>query len=234
MSSHNVTKILGVGAKTAAVLAEHGVNTVGQLADLDAGQVPVNGLSTLIGRAKIYLQNMVETGDTTNVVLGDPPPMFPTSMTTKLTKKSPNNSKDVAIEPELKSNDNIPKTEEEELKYLITDHSWWEMKVLIPRMLAGEHEFQSEMKEAIIYELSIDPDNRIAFVCSWIVDVEQEKREKLCSMTYSPSFIYYFNLDLPPLAISLRQADLDKLQNKNVLQNVLLETNFMIRSRLMQ
>jgi hypothetical protein len=42
------------------------------------------------------------------------------------------------------------------------------------------------MKEAITYDLSLEPCNRVAFICSWVVPKDKEDQEKICTMTYSP------------------------------------------------
>jgi hypothetical protein len=75
--------------------------------------------------------------------------------------------------------------------------------------------------------MTLEPENRISFMCSWVKKVGD--KEKLCNMTYSPQLLYHFNLDLPLLELRIREEDYDSLPNKDVLNNVLWETNMMIQ-----
>jgi len=234
MADHSTTKILGVGKKTSEALAEHNILTVGQLADLESGQLPIHNLSSLISRAKTYIQNVesttLDSQEPKSGIVNITPPLFFSSFTTKLA--TPNQPVASLLKaPNVKEEDAGTELAYAEEKYMVTDHSWWEMKILLPRADKSNTD-RPAMQEAIIYELSIEPHNRISFVCSWVITVESEHREKLCSMTYSPSFIFFFNLSLPPLEVSMRQEDLDKLDNKHVLTNVLTETNTMIQFKL--
>jgi predicted flap endonuclease-1-like 5' DNA nuclease len=250
MADHSVTKIIGIGPVTAKALEVHGITTVKQLSELEPGEISVNNLSTLIDRAKTYLKAYNnDTQDESKVevvVLGKKSNKLGELFSTKL-KKTPVNplvssileskKDDVKEEKEKSSQDTSEKVSEvtteeteEENKYLIQDHSWWEMKVLIPKAVPKtnhDDEGLFVLKEAIVYELSIEPHNRISFVCSWVSGSKDKKEEKLCTMTYSPQLIFYFNLGLPPLEVSIRQDDFKLLPNHEVLRNLLWETNIM-------
>jgi hypothetical protein len=118
---------------------------------------------------------------------------------------------------------------DEDSRTLIEDHTWWENKVQIPCTNFSDRSGY-DMKEAIIYELSLEPCNRVAFICSWVVSKDTEDKEKLCTMTYSPQLILHFNQNqkLPELHISMSETSWNKLENKHTLENVLWETNLMI------
>lgn len=107
---------------------------------------------------------------------------------------------------------------------IIESHTWYERKIQIP---IHSDESTLDVKEAIIYELCVEAFNRIAFLCSWIVDNQDDE---LCTMTYSPQLILHFNADiaLPELKITLPPEVYNRMENKNTLDNVLWETN-MIR-----
>jgi len=275
MSGHDIQKILGIGKITAAAFAEHGITTVGQLAELEDGEISINNLSTLIGRARLYKKNAEATEEAHTelpklVVIGSTstarpvivPPLFGSAFKTKLkpgkkkgkppgkvhstaspVESAPTSAHDESEEEhETRADTPLPVKEEEEEeahdsevhdgeeKYMISDHSWWEMKVLIPRTQNIDEKGESTyaLKEAIVYELSIEPHNRISFVCSWLKTTEaSEQREKLCTMTYSPQILFYFNLGLPPLEISIRPEDFEALPNQHALTNVIWETNLM-------
>ena len=106
---------------------------------------------------------------------------------------------------------------------MIESHTWWERKIVIPckKHKGGGY----ELKEAIIYELSIEAFNRVAFLCSWVNSEDDE--EILCSMTYSPQIILYFNSGshLPVLKLTMSEQAWDELENKHTVSNVLWEAN---------
>lgn len=225
MGDHSVDKIMGIGKITTIALKNYGITTVKQLAECEPETVKITNINILVHRARDYIQ-LAEKNK--------PPEPEPfkfklngvsNAVATEPVKLEKEISKEVVKTPRKKEPE-----EEEESKYLITDHSWWEMKVLIPRSLGLENEDKSDvdyaLREAIIYEMSIEPHDRIAFMCSWIVaqdEKSEKKREQLCSMTYSPQLLLYFNLDLPPLDVSIRPEDYEKLPNKHTLANVLWE-----------
>lgn len=252
MTDHSVTKIVGIGPVTAKALEVHGIKTVGQLAEVEAGEISINNSATLIHRAREYVKaynncDKKEDDKVEVVVLGKKPNKLGELFSTKLKKtdvplvtavpitdKSVTSSvSGVATTVTTATTENKEKLEgenkeEEESKFLIQDHSWWEMKVLIPRATSKDED-DFVLKEAIIYELSVEPHNRISFVCSWVCNTgnKDKKEEKLCTMTYSPQLIFYFNLGLPPLEVSIRQDDYKLLPNHEVLTNLLWETNIM-------
>jgi hypothetical protein len=81
------------------------------------------------------------------------------------------------------------------------------------------------MRDAIVYELVLDPCERVAFLCSWLSPTD---RETLCSDTYTPMLIHHFNPGrLPLLYVQVRPADWGSIAQKQTLHNVLWETNVM-------
>lgn len=291
MAEDDVIKIAGIGKVTKAALATHGITTVGQLSELEPGEINVNNLSALISRAKRHILAKEEeeeeqdgpemvfltppsagmtafTGNDKKTESGsgttDPPSLFDKilgsgkdkgqqnkhekALSKKLKKVSDsdkgqqgkkNNERVLVIESELtqqrrlkqealatttEENEHNPEDAESSEKFLIKDHSWWEMKVLLPRKV---NKTDYELKEAIVFELSLEPHSRVSFICSWVVTDEENQREKLCAMTYSPQIVFYFNLSLPPFTVSMREEDYKSLPHTHVLENVMWEVDLM-------
>jgi hypothetical protein len=225
--------IVGIGPITEKHLANIGVTTVGQLAKLNPIEVDIPNISKLISYAKKYLEKQEDNTDTKSVKENSTPNLVLGTTTWPNINKATienikNKAKNMPVEkPEPKVEKKVSK-EDEENKYLLQSHSWWENRILLPK-IHGEEE---ELVEALIYELSLEPGNRISFLCSWYVQSSpEEKQEKVCTMTFSPQFIYYFNTHLPPLEVSIRPDDFELLPNNKgeILRNVLLETNLMNR-----
>lgn len=140
---------------------------------------------------------------------------------TKKKKKTQTKS----IVPDVKSKPLCPiKTEPPVLTMTVMqDHSWFEKKIIIPTE-------QGQMDPAVIYDMTIDPNNRVAFICSWISTGDTEE---VADMTYSPQILYHYNLDLPELKIGMSKQDYDSLPNKWTIQNVMWETNTMRNSQIL-
>ena len=103
------------------------------------------------------------------------------------------------------------------LRLMIEDHTWWEQPVFIPVTPV-------QTKKAIVYEMVLDPNERIALLCSWVSDAGEE----LCSSTYSPMMLKHFNQGtLPILRITVRPTDWNTIINRDTVANVLWETNMM-------
>lgn len=205
--------IMGIGNVTKNAYHNQGITTVEQLAEKEPGEIiGIPGAAKHIGQAKIKMiaaGKPIATLD--KITLG--------SLTGSLTVTAPVRA------PESKTNPVVKEVDHETLpdqdhRHLIQDHSWWEMRVMIPRTLADD-----ELREAVVYEMCIDPFSRVSMLCSWITS--NDKTERMCSMTYSPQFLYYFNCDLPPLTVSMLETDLNKLPNQQVVKNVLWEVNTM-------
>ena len=245
MADDPVIEIYGIGKVISAALATHGVTTVAQLAELEPGEYSIANLSTLIHRAKEYLKTrkasaeLIEAQTAANepkVTLdgASKPLTKPKSMFTPTVTKVPV----ATTKPKEPKKEPVVDSEAKEM-YLISDHTWYETRVVIPR--------EEALAEAIIYELCIEPNERIAFVCTWVTsdsiastssfatavdsDDKTEKRpaDKLHTMTYSPQLLLHFNLDLPPLKVSIREEDFQVLPNQFTLVNVLWEVDMMQR-----
>lgn len=199
-----VDVLSGIGPATKSALSRFNIHTVADLAAAEPSDIHVPRISKFIELAQAFIQHDEEKAPAHKVknealvTLGYQKPTVKDST------------------PEKKSEEEEAKEEEE---IFLADHSWWENKVLIPR------ERTDTMEEAVIYEMSVTPNNRVSFLCSWI----SEDKQKLCSMTYSPQFIAIFNLSLPPLSVSLHPKSLQKLKNRHVLENTLWETNTILK-----
>jgi len=208
-----VDVLSGIGKVTKADLSRFGIHTVHDLARADPVDVPITKITKFISAAKEFIKEDEKKNPSSHAqvvpkeVLGG---VVKTKDKTKDKTNSPRTS-----ETESPRSKKIELTEEE---IFISDHTWWENRIILPAEDGGD------MREAIIYEMSITPHNRISFLCSWI----RKDKKKLCSMTYSPQFISIFNLSLPPLAVSVNPSSLDKIRNRAVLENVLWETNLIL------
>jgi hypothetical protein len=203
-----VTAVNGIGAKTQALLAAVGIHTVGQLANAPAecySKVPK--MSSFVQKAKLMVSDppATEKPVAAGVVF---------SMTEK--KESP---KELPKEAP-KESPSPPK----DFRLVISDHTWWEAEVMIADDDAGE----VRLRRGIIYDLCVDPQERIAFICEWINEEETE----VCEMTYSPQFLFHFNMTLPPLEITMRPEDIDMIPNasKWTLENTIKEINLTKRA----
>jgi hypothetical protein len=196
MSSDPLNKINGLGTKTQQVLNLHNIMTVSQLAQLTPGQLPVsiNNLGTLISRAKSYLTLRKEPIVSTNMLT-----ITSQGAKTELTQTT--------------------KPEETHFRALMDSHSWWEQRVVILDPVEPK-----TLRNAVIYELTIEPGDRIAFICEWCTE---DGSNDICNMTYSPQLILHLNPNLPELTCKINPNDWANMTNANVLQNVLWETNTM-------
>jgi hypothetical protein len=243
MSCHSVSKILCIGPVTQRALESKGINTIGELSQVKPGSFSINNLSTFIHRAKNYIKEREDTSPQTKeqkILIGgnnktDKTPSPSLSSKTKNEVKLPNNDKKDKQNLNSTPAESNDEKEEEDLKVLIEDHTWWERKILIPSQ-TSDIKLGYELKEAIIYEMSLEKYNRISFICSWVVKKNEDVGEQLCTMTYSPQFILYFNsgTDLPELNISVTKEFWDELDNRFTIQNTLLEANIIQRFNAMK
>ena len=104
-------------------------------------------------------------------------------------------------------------------RYCLKSHNWWEMRVCLPDV-----NDPFAVREAIVYELSIEPFNRICFICAWI------DQSDLKTMTFSPPFLLFYNPRLPLFHVRMTKTSLDELANKYVLLNVVEEISLMHRT----
>jgi hypothetical protein len=208
MSDHPVNKIEGIGSVTAGNLASYKVFNVMELSKCDPAVITVNNIHTLVKRAKTYLTSW-ETNLNEN-------PVVNLSCTTTPRTTTPQEI------------DTPNTTNTDDFVFLIEDHAWFEQQILIPD--ADTHSpHELKLKSAIIYDLSIEPSNRISFICCWVI-TEPERDfdgEILCSMSFSAQLLSFFNPDLPELKLSVKQKDWKTFPHKQSLENTLTEINIM-------
>lgn len=254
MADDPVTKIYGIGPVTASALHQHKILTVQQLAALEPGELSIAKLETLIHRAKEYLKChnanvsassaaeaapavLVLSGATaaTTTEAAQPPvasasvpppknlfaPKIIKGPVAKATAAAPVKAASAAAEP--------PSEELTKEQFMIADHTWFETRVVVPS--------EDALREAIVYELCVEPNERVAFVCIWVTSeptppsAGDPKRvaDHLHTMTYSPQLLLHFNMDLPPLRVSMRENDFQALPNQHTLTNALWEVDMMQR-----
>lgn len=220
MADDPVIKILGIGPVISATLRTHNVTTVGQLAALEPGELSVPNLGVLIHRAQEYLQSRkppaapATEADKLLVLSGATKDLKPKAgglFTPKVSAAVPTVATAAAAS-------NAKPAEDKEL-FMIADHTWFETRVVVPS--------EDALREAIVYELGVEPNERVAFVCTWVTT--EPGPEKLHTMTYSPQLLLHFNLELPPLRVSLREEDFHALPNRHTLTNALWEVDMMQR-----
>lgn len=212
MATNSVSVLSGIGPKTAEALQRYNITTVKQLSEANPDTVKIKQIRTLIQRAKDHLNvEPIQVLDSLpKLVLGKIEKSKEKSKE-KPEEKSEEKSKEKSKEKsEEKSEQPEKKTEDVKEQYLICDHTWFECKVVAPD--------NDTLREAIVYELCIDPSERISFVCEWVEDDTHVN-----TMSYSPQLLLHFNLDLPPLNVSIRPEDFESLPNKVTLENVLWE-----------
>lgn len=105
-------------------------------------------------------------------------------------------------------------------RHCIQSHNWWEQQIILPN--ESDHK---EFRFAVIYELSLETFNRVSFICAWVT--EDSNETSLCTMSFSPQYIFYYNPTLPLLEVQMTQENLDRLPNKFVLLNTLSELQAM-------
>ena len=253
MADDPVVNIYGIGKVTSEALKNHGVTTVGQLANLEPNDFKIANLAVLISRAKDYVKQRAkpeETDDRPTVTLGSdaaksmtrpekpkiPATTLPSIFATKLkpTTATRSTAEGSPIQADTTKAAETPKTvkpekqeEHKSEKFLISDHTWYETRVVVPR--------DDSLCEAIVYEISVEPHDRVAFVCTWVTPPDPEEdekairegKERLHTMTYSPQLLLHFNIDLPPLNVSIRDEDFQTMPNRHALLNALWEVGMM-------
>jgi hypothetical protein len=228
MASADVTVINGIGPGTKqTLLVELQVTTVGQLAAFDISgdkKCTVPNFSTLIERAKRY----VSSNDT--VTPGSYVPevsAFEAAQASPATQiiLSGQSIQNECPTPELLeaciSSLPTPVLDAPENKYLSCKHSWYEKLIVIPRFKGGD----LILVLAVIYELCLEPTNRVSLMCSW--EGTGENSEKMCKRTYSPQYLAHFNVnaDLPEFKVAVTPEEWGGMSQKFSLQAALLETN---------
>lgn len=212
----DLSQITGIGPATKTALVNVGIHDIKQLSEAHAEEISIVPKAlTLISRAKAHMNTYVAR---------ETKPMVTMESKSVIENQKPVEKPEISVSEE-----------ENEFVYLIENHTWWELQINLPRSCRAKDLDDDEMRQdyflrpAIIYDLSVDPNNRISFVCCWIVEDNLKKTESLCTMTYSPQLLLHFNLDLPDLKISLRPEDLKNLPSQNALSNTLWEINLMKR-----
>lgn len=242
MASDSVLEVLGVGPKAAAALKTIGVTNVGQLAKLEPGRVGIANLSKIIYNAEEYIRAkggvtpaVTDASSSVSIGSGAKKKLHPAKISTLPAQFS--TKLDVPKTTLVPPPETASASEEASAvdRFLVSDHTWWEARVTIPRLFQADGTTQHRLCEAIVYELVIDPAERVAFMCSWVESAPgsaaptptSSTREKLLTMTYSPQILLHFNSDLPPLSVSITREDFDALPNQHTIRNVFWEVEVM-------
>ncbi len=216
MGDSSVNVLRGIGPKTSALLNAAGILTISQLADATPSDIPnITRAQHFIDLAKRYLAD-AKIGTLTARVVKSTFKQLPSTTTVK-DVETPKSivAKDQSVLVEASTQ---PQQQDiVEFKYLITDHSWFEHTVMIPT--------EKNLRKAAVYELSIEPNERIALICMSVEDDD----DTVTTHVVSPQLVYHFNLDLPPLKVYVQPEDFAKLKNKETLEQVLKEVNLMRR-----
>lgn len=230
-----VTVLKGVGPVSAKQLAMQNIRTVGELASADVSKLlsaKIKSAWTIVETAKNHIKSNVAATETLPSKKEDSRVVVVSesgAVSTTLTKTDPQ-----PVESESKVD--IKK------QCLVSNHTWWEKQIVLPdpvnvlnsdmesisshhgsSSLAESETARDQLRQCVIYEMSIESNNRISFLCSWI-DAEKDT-ETLCSMTFTPLYILSFNPEMPKLIVSLTPSDWKSLDHKSTLINTLLECN---------
>jgi hypothetical protein len=224
MSGHSVSKINGIGPVTQRLLESNGVHTVKDLSvikEIEYEPFRIKNIKTFITRALKYIK------DRECVEPELPPPKKVVVSITGQKTQVQHVIEEVIEKSESEgTHDDSDKEDQILLKdatrTLLQEHSWWEKKILIP---CDGKDGDYTLREAIVYELTIEAFNRVSFICSWVIEeYKHDRTEKICTMTFSPTLILYFNRQrLPELVISIDENQWSKLKNKHTIENVLWE-----------
>ena len=98
---------------------------------------------------------------------------------------------------------------------LLQSHTWFGTRATIPH--------DEETRDLIIWELCVEPNNRVSMICAWLDD------EELCKMTYTAQFLLHYNPELPTLEVLIKPETLNGLLQKEALNNTLMEVDVMKR-----
>ncbi len=207
MADEPVSTLDDVGPKRAAFLRSLGFETVGQLAKLKFAEA-----------AKLKIRPAWITQAKLKVKLSGEEPEEPAPKATMALAVPSLEQK----EPVTGDQADGPAIADE--RHLISNHPWQYMRVLVP---VADSRGKVEQREVIIGELSVEPFNRVSFICEWN-DV-RHGADQLCEMTFTPQFIFFFNRHLPIFGstIEMSQEDLDAMPNKEAIFNQFNELGLM-------
>lgn len=229
----SVSKLSNITPKILTKLNKLGITTIHQLSEQDPYSLKIRNSHQLVDCAQKYIIKSKDIQVSISPSSNPPPTPLPTPIieskqvdqTDFMTTLDMGSELPFEFNLDMGHNDHNNSDDEQMTpleKVMIQDHSWWELKVLIPTE-------SGELENAVIYEMSIDPTNRISFVCVWnINDDKHDEAEKVAEMTYSPQIIYHYNISsLPKLTVAICENEFNNLNNKWALKNALWETNMM-------
>jgi len=238
--------IAGIGPVKERQLSEHGITTVEQLAVVEPKTVFwLPGIDRFVSAAKAHLAAKVRIADATakqTVVpimtlgpIGQPigqtmPIGQPSQASTILSAFKFN----APVEASVMESAEAPEAPPTAVSHLIEDHSWFEQQVMVPLHDQGPVGAACVvLQPAVVYELNIDPTNRVSMLCQVVVPGASEPNDqddggdKVVSHSFSPQFIYHFNTTLPDLQVNISKADFDAIPNRFVVTNMVEEVNVM-------
>lgn len=110
----------------------------------------------------------------------------------------------------------------------IETHSWWKQNIelLLPYQQTSQYRKRLRTFPAVMYEMCIEPDNRITILCQ----VYMHKSKKTKTVKFSPQFIINLNGNLPPLKLKLTPIEermIFQMVHRQSFQNNLVETNIL-------
>ncbi len=193
MSNQPVGEIPGIGIKTERLLKTNGIATVQQLASCED-----HSLITTIPKLTTFIEaakSFLKKNPTQESLPAEP--------------------KTVPVSHEVST---CVKRETDETALLLHSHSWFGLRAGIPATAEN-----STFMELIIWELCVEPTNRVSFICAWIDD------EELCKQTYTPQFLLHYNPDLPILEVAMQPAAYQTFVQREALIHTLYEIDVMQR-----
>ncbi len=104
-------------------------------------------------------------------------------------------------------------------KWLLVDHSWYEKRVDVI--------YEGRRREAIVYDLSVEPCERVAVVCSWVLE-----NGEVCTSSFSLPFVAALNGHLPLFKLKVHPHDAKEWKNYHTLENSIEEANTLLNTEL--
>lgn len=117
--------------------------------------------------------------------------------------------------------------DDSQTRFLLKDHTWFSQVVNIPHPMSTPTSRRYE--PAVIYDLQMDPNERVSFVCEWLAEMKDATgtmREVTCKHSYSGVLLMHFNPQLPELRCEIAKEDIPDIPY-HTLVNTIWEINQM-------
>lgn len=115
-------------------------------------------------------------------------------------------------------------------RYELKEHTWYRQVVSIPHPHSST---ENRKIEAVIFEMVLDPNERVSMSCTWIDEMKNPKTGEMeeveCTHTYSPVLLMHINPHLKELRCNIAAEDIASIPY-NALINALWECDQLLRT----